>query len=125
MSKQTIKFFGSNSDLHDLREALLKAGFKEHDEEIIRASHDIIPPAITILVTVGTVFTKCVQTFLREHGKRMVSRTVSKGKEQTVMKGYSLKEIARILKSENRLNIEADKKKAIGVKKRARPQKQI
>jgi hypothetical protein len=107
MSAQTIKFFGSDSDLRDLREALLQAGFKEHDEVIIHASHDIIPASITFIMGVG--FGKCVRTFLQTRNKRMVSRMVSKGKKKTVIRGpFSIKEIERILKIPYSHNIEDD-----------------
>jgi len=109
MSKETIKFFGSATDLRDLQKALLDAGFQEDDKVIIHASHDIIPPSITFIMGVG--FGKCVRTFLQNRGKRMVSRMVSKGKMKTVIRGdFTIKQIERILKIPYSHNVEDDKK---------------
>ena len=79
MSTQTIKFFGSDADLQELRQVLSKAGFKEVHSDTIHAtdgvSGDIIPTAITFAVIIAPHFVSCIQTYLKERTKRIVKHT--------------------------------------------------
>jgi hypothetical protein len=106
MSKQTVKFFGSDADLRDLREALSKAGFKEDNKDIIYASHDLIHPSITFIM-VGLPFVRFLLDFLRDHKKRLEG--VPEGKKKTVIRGFfSVKKALGILKITYGFSIEDD-----------------
>ena len=108
MSNKTLHFYGSDEDLSELRRALSAAGFQEHEENIIRASHDIIPASLSLLAGVG--IGKCIREFLRTCGKRIVSRIVSGSKKKVVIRGdFSAEEIERLLMIPYNLDIEADK----------------
>ena len=108
MRKKVLRFYGSDEDLSELRKALSAAGFQEHEENIIRASHNIIPHSISFLAGVGVG--KCVRAFLQVRGKRMVSRMVSDSEEKIVIRGdFSVKEIERLLKIPYNLDIKNDK----------------
>lgn len=108
MSDDMVVFYGSEEDLSALRKTLSEAGFQEHHDNVVRASHDLIPPSIAFIITTG--FVTCIKTWLTLRSKRMISRMESKGQKKTIIRGsYSIKKIDRILRIPYSHNIEDDK----------------
>ena len=113
MSTQTIKFFGSDADLQELRQVLSKAGFKEVHSDTIHAtdgvSGDIIPTAITFAVIIAPHFVSCIQTYLKERTKRIVTRDKNKF---TIRGNFSAKEFGEIAETCYRFDIMDDEDKS-------------
>jgi len=106
--KNVTKFWGSKNDLDELRRELTKAGFEEHDDHVIHASENPIPPSLQIAILIG--IGKCVKHFLKTRGKRMVTRL--RDGEITIIKGdFTAEEIERLLKTSHGFDIQDDMEK--------------
>lgn len=113
MSTKTIKFFGSDDDLQELRRILSKAGFKEVHSDTVHAtdgvSGDIVPTAIAFAVILAPHFVSCIQTYLKERSKRMVTRDENKF---TIRGNFTAKEFGDIAETCYRFDIKDDEDKA-------------
>lgn len=109
MSTQTIKFFGSDSDLRDLQQVLSKAGFEEVQKITIHAtdagSGNVIPTAIAFTIVIAPHFVSIIQTYLKERSKRMVTRDEN---GFTIRGNFTAKEFGDIAERCHRFNIEDD-----------------
>lgn len=106
MSAYCVKFFGSASDL----ESLLKSVSDDTDcfemkeaANTIHASSDIIPLGILLAITATPHVSACFQTWMRERGKRLVSRD---GSKITISGPFSDKRFKEFLESVNRVDVE-------------------
>jgi len=110
MSEKIIKFFGSASDLKDLRKVLSDAGFEEDQKITIHATDasggGLIPLSIVFIVRSIPEISKCVQVYLKERSKRMVTRD---DKGLTIRGNFTAQEFGDIYERCNRFTIEDNK----------------
>jgi len=113
MSIQTIKIFGSDSDLKDLREVLSKAGVEEVQSNIIHATDPsagaVLPLFALIVVRSIPEISKCIQVHLKERGKRMVTTVTPDGIKRTMRGNFTAKEFAENMETSAGFRIEDDK----------------
>jgi len=103
--KDNVKFFGPKADLDALRVALTTSGFQEVEDVFIKASQDIIPASIAFVM--GTGFGMCIKQFLKDRGKRIVTRETH-GDRIEINGDFSVDEIERLLKIPYAFDIEND-----------------
>ena len=105
MIEEHLKFYGSREDLDALRQALENAGFPEYHDGVVRASHDVIPPSLTVLAALGIY--KCIKAYLITCGKRMVTYE-NFGKKVTIKGNFSVRQIEKLTKIPHSLKIKDD-----------------
>jgi len=98
---RTIKFFGSDSDLKDLRKILSNAGFKEDQKITIHATDAsggiLLPLSIAFVVHSIKEISKCIQVYLRERSKQMVTTVTPDEIKRTITGNFSIKKIGEVI----------------------------
>jgi hypothetical protein len=101
MSSQIIKFFGSESDLKDLRKFLSDAGFKEDPRNIIHATDAsggiLLPLCIAFVVPSIPEFSRRIKMYLQKFSKLMVTTVTPDEVKRTITGNISAKKTGEVI----------------------------